>query len=215
MSFNAKLAVLTAASLMAVPGTGALASAATVPSAMHQQGDGGVHGHAVKASQPDVNIIVHGGLAVNGFFPKSVPAHRLQSSGPAGTGQGNPVKAGSQAPLIINGRPVLAEYHMIATGYGPSSRANYPYGPVDAFGKPLAPGMVAVDPTVIPLKSYVYVQGYHDSVLPSGGFLGRAMDTGGAIQGHRIDIFINAGPQTVSHFGIERVKVFVLGNPSS
>ncbi len=111
----------------------------------------------------------------------------------------------------IDGRPVIAVYHMRATAYGPSLKDNYPYGPVDAFGQPLARGMVAVDPRLIPLKSYVYVKGYTDPRLPQGGFLGRAMDTGGAIKGHRIDIFMNANSQTVSNFGIEPVTVYVLG----
>lgn len=111
----------------------------------------------------------------------------------------------------IDGRPVLDTYHMTATAYGPSAQDNYPYGPVDAFGKPLQAGMIAVDPSIIPLKSTVYVKGYHDASLPSGGFLGHAMDTGGAIQGHRIDIFMNAGARTVSNFGVQPVTVYVLG----
>lgn len=112
----------------------------------------------------------------------------------------------------IDGRPVLQVIHMTATAYGPSLQDNYPYGPVDYFGQPLEPGMVAVDPSVIPLGSYVYVSGYSDANLPSGGFLGHAMDTGGAIQGDRIDIYMDAGAQTVSNFGIEPVTVYVLGN---
>ena len=112
----------------------------------------------------------------------------------------------------IDGRPVLKVLHLIATAYGPSLQDNYPYGPVDAFGQPLQPGMVAVDPSVIPLKSWVYVTGYTDSVLPHGGFLGHAMDTGGAIKGLRLDIYLNANPQTVSNFGVEPVTVYVLGN---
>ncbi|WP_020376630.1 peptidoglycan-binding protein [Sulfobacillus thermosulfidooxidans] len=117
----------------------------------------------------------------------------------------------SSTPSTIDGRPVIAVYHMRATAYGPSLKDNYPYGPVDAFGQPLEPGMIAVDPSLIPLKSYVYVTGYTDPNLPAGGFLGRAMDTGGAIVGHRIDIFMDANSQTVSNFGIEPVTVYVLG----
>ncbi|AEJ41410.1 3D domain protein [Sulfobacillus acidophilus TPY] len=118
----------------------------------------------------------------------------------------------SLSAATIDGRPVLRVLHMIATAYGPSLQDNYPYGPVDAFGQPLAPGMVAVDPTVIPLKTWLYVTGYTDPDLPAGGFLGQAMDTGGAIKGMRIDIFMNANPTTVSNFGIEPVTVYVLGN---
>ena len=216
MSSNTKLAVLTAAALMALPGSSTLASAATLHS----------------AHRTNVNIMVHARLPVNRLFRAGhaavnasaglpwVSCHCAAKPGTAATPsvaglryQPSPRPA-SSAPSTIAGRPVVAEYQMVATGYGPSTSANYPYGPVDAFGQPLTPGMVAVDPRVIPLKSYVYVEGYHDPSLPAGGFLGRAMDTGGAIQGHRIDIFINAGHQTVSHFGIESVRVFVLGNPS-
>jgi peptidoglycan hydrolase-like protein with peptidoglycan-binding domain len=113
---------------------------------------------------------------------------------------------------VIDGRPVLQVIHMVATAYGPSLQDNYPYGPVDYFGQPLEPGMVAVDPSVIPLGTYVYVTGYTDPNLPAGGFLGHAMDTGGAIKGDRIDIYMDASPTTVSNFGIESVTVYVLGN---
>lgn len=112
---------------------------------------------------------------------------------------------------MIDGRPILHVYHMIATAYGPSLQDNYPYGPTDAFGQPLKAGMIAVDPSVIPLKSTVYVSGYHDSYLPSGGFLGHAMDTGGAIQGMRIDVFMNDNAHIVSNFGVQPVTVYVLG----
>lgn len=121
------------------------------------------------------------------------------------------VTTSSSGTQMIDGYPVIAVYQVRATAYGPSLKDNYPFGPVDAFGQPLQAGMIAVDPSLIPLKSRVYVKGYTDHNLPTGGFLGRAMDTGGAIKGHRIDIFMNANPQTVSNFGIEPVTVYVLG----
>ncbi len=219
MSSTTKLFVLTAAALMALPGSNTPASAATVQSALHQPSRVGAHGPSVTGLRTNVNIMVHARLPVNGVFGADQSAVNASAGlaaklAAAGRHQLSPHAANS-APATIDGRPILAEYQMVATGYGPSTWANYPYGPVDAFGQSLTPGMVAVDPQLIPLKSYLYVEGYHDPTLPSGGFLGRAMDTGGAIQGHRIDIFINAGHQTVNHFGIERVKVFVLGNPST
>lgn len=115
------------------------------------------------------------------------------------------------APETIDGRPVLQVLHMIATAYGPSLQDNYPYGATNYFGQPLTPGTVAVDPSVIPLKSYLWVQGYQDSYLPGDGFLGQALDTGGAIQGDRIDIFMDQDAQIVSNFGIQPVTVYVLG----
>ena len=61
-------------------------------------------------------------------------------------------------------------------------------------------GAVAVDPGVIPLGSKLYVEGY--------GF-GRALDTGGAIKGNRIDVFFETSEQT-RRWGIRRVRVYVL-----
>jgi 3D (Asp-Asp-Asp) domain-containing protein len=133
------------------------------------------------------------------------------SGSPSGSSSGPGSAAGSGIPATIDGYPVQGVIHMIATAYGPSLRDNYPYGPVDAFGQPLQFGMVAVDPSVIPLKTHLYVTGYTDSVLPAGGFLAEALDTGGAIQGDRIDIFMNQNAQTVSNFGFEPVTVYVLG----
>ena len=112
----------------------------------------------------------------------------------------------------IDGRPVLKAFHMVATAYAPTLADNYPYGAVDAFGQPLQDGMVAVDPSVIPLGTVVYVTGYHDNFLPNGGFLGKAMDTGGAIKGYRVDIFINQSQGAVNDFGVQEVTVYELGN---
>ena len=99
---------------------------------------------------------------------------------------------------------------MVATAYGPSLQDNYPYGPVDAFGKPLVAGDVAVDPQVIPLGTKLYVTGYDSPYLPAGGFYAVARDTGGAIKGDRVDLFINGTPPEVASFGIQNVTVTVL-----
>lgn len=110
----------------------------------------------------------------------------------------------------IGGYTVAKVLHLTATAYGPSLQDNYPYGPVDAFGKPLVAGDVAVDPSVIPLNTHLYVAGYHSPNLPQGGEMAVARDTGGAIQGARIDMFINGNAQQVSNFGVQRVTVYVL-----
>lgn len=62
------------------------------------------------------------------------------------------------------------------------------------------PHIIAVDPTVIPLKSFVYIEGY--------GFA-RAEDTGGAIKGKRIDLLLERHSQAVE-FGRQTVKLYVL-----
>ncbi|WP_052111395.1 G5 and 3D domain-containing protein [Pontibacillus yanchengensis] len=60
--------------------------------------------------------------------------------------------------------------------------------------------VVAVDPNVIPLGSRVWVEGYGYAV---------AGDTGSAIKGNRIDVFLSSKSQAYS-FGRKRVQVKVL-----
>ncbi|WP_141534962.1 3D domain-containing protein [Bacillus cereus] len=60
--------------------------------------------------------------------------------------------------------------------------------------------VIAVDPSVIPLGSNVYVEGYGAAA---------ARDTGGAIKGNKIDVFI-ASKQAVWNWGVRTVKVYVL-----
>ena len=110
----------------------------------------------------------------------------------------------------IDGHTVVSEINLVATAYAPTLQDNYPYGAVDYFGRPLVAGDVAVDPRVIPLGTLLWVTGYNSPNLPSGGFLARAVDTGNAIQGDRLDIFINGSEATVSNFGIQHVTAYVL-----
>jgi 3D (Asp-Asp-Asp) domain-containing protein len=60
--------------------------------------------------------------------------------------------------------------------------------------------VISVDPNVIPLGSKVYVEGYGEAI---------AGDTGGAIKGKRIDVFI-ANKQDAINFGRKQVKVTIL-----
>jgi len=60
---------------------------------------------------------------------------------------------------------------------------------------------IAVDPRVIPMYSKVYVEGYGYAI---------ALDTGGAIQGNRIDLFMNSEAECNS-WGRRTVKVYIIG----
>lgn len=62
---------------------------------------------------------------------------------------------------------------------------------------------IAVDPDVIPLGSKVYVSGYGVAI---------ASDTGGAIQGNIIDVFLNSYEECVS-WGRRQVTVQILAYP--
>ncbi|MFC5405566.1 3D domain-containing protein [Cohnella soli] len=97
-----------------------------------------------------------------------------------------------------------------ATAYSASAEENGEWGPVDYFGNPLKLGTIAVDPSVIPFGTRVYITGYDFSGLPTGGLIATATDKGGAIKGNRIDIFVPGSRQFVSGFGYQSVKVYVL-----
>jgi 3D (Asp-Asp-Asp) domain-containing protein len=68
-------------------------------------------------------------------------------------------------------------------------------------------GTIAVDPSVIPLGSTVYIKGYKHSGLPAQGMIAKATDTGGAIKGARVDIFI---PGDARSFGMQNVEIYIL-----
>lgn len=95
-----------------------------------------------------------------------------------------------------------------ATAYAPGAHDNDQWGSKTFLGTQVRPGIIAVDPHIIPLGSRVYIQ------YPDGhGEYAVAEDTGGAIKGNRIDV----AKWTVNEaedFGIQHVKVFVLDSPN-
>lgn len=60
--------------------------------------------------------------------------------------------------------------------------------------------VVAVDPKVIPLGSKVWVEGYGNAI---------AGDTGGAIKGNKIDVFI-PNQSAVKQWGVKQVKIRII-----
>ena len=62
---------------------------------------------------------------------------------------------------------------------------------------------IAVDPSVIPLGSKVYVEGYGYAI---------AADTGGAIKGSTIDIYLNSSSEC-NNWGRRSVNVLVVAHP--
>jgi len=72
------------------------------------------------------------------------------------------------------------------------------------LGTPCKVGVIAVDPTVIPLGSMVYVEDYG---------LALAMDTGGAIKGNTIDVYLDTEEECRKHGVRKNVKVYILEAP--
>src|SRR5699024_7365116 len=88
---------------------------------------------------------------------------------------------------------------MDATAYGPDCAGGTG---VSATGMDLSDGpkVIAVDPSVIPLGSKVWVEGYGEAI---------AGDTGGDIQGNRIDVLYPTESEA-SKWGRKSVEVKVL-----
>ncbi|NLY44424.1 MAG: DUF348 domain-containing protein [Tissierella sp.] len=79
------------------------------------------------------------------------------------------------------------------------------YG-ITASGTKVRPGVVAVDPRVIPLGTKLYIKSLDGT--PDYGFA-VAEDKGGAIKGNKIDLFFESSAD-VKRFGRRNVKVYIL-----
>ena len=76
--------------------------------------------------------------------------------------------------------------------------------PITATGTAARAGRtVAVDPTVIPLGSKIYIEGLGERI---------AEDIGGGVKGHHIDVYLGTLPQA-RHFGVQRGTVSVIAPP--
>ena len=73
---------------------------------------------------------------------------------------------------------------------------------ITATGVPVRPGIVAVDPNVIPLGTKLYVVGYGYAI---------AADTGGAIRGYKIDLFFESLEDALA-FGRRNIVVYILAD---
>ena len=76
----------------------------------------------------------------------------------------------------------------------------YSGGGITAMGKKVKRGRIAVDPRVIRLGSWVYVNGYG---------LCQACDTGGAIKGKTVDLYMNS-EGACNRWGVRYPKLYVL-----
>jgi 3D (Asp-Asp-Asp) domain-containing protein len=97
---------------------------------------------------------------------------------------------------------VVRSIAMVATGYWPDP--SWSTG-ITAMGTKAQFGVAAVDPSVIPLGTHLYVPGYGPAI---------AEDTGGAIIGDRIDLCFNDGYQAID-WGVRPVTVEILAPSTS
>lgn len=114
----------------------------------------------------------------------------------------------AQAPAANAPQNYEKVVNVKATAYAPGAADNDQWGDKTHLGTQVRPGVIAVDPRIIPLGSRVFIQ------YPDGhGEYAVAEDTGGAIKGNRIDVAKWTRTQA-KDFGIKSAKVFVLSSPS-
>jgi uncharacterized protein YabE (DUF348 family) len=103
------------------------------------------------------------------------------------------VSRGAQTTISRGGTTISFKraYIMRATAYSGSG--------ITATGKEVQWGVVAVDPRVIPLGTKLYIEGYGEGV---------ALDTGGAIKGNRVDLYMDS-EDSASSWGVRSVVVYV------
>ncbi len=87
-----------------------------------------------------------------------------------------------------------------ATGYSAFDPGN---GPTTASGTPVRHGVIAVDPSFIPIGSRVFIPGYGEAV---------AEDIGGAIIGNRIDVAFDTHEEALE-FGRQELEIYILETP--
>lgn len=95
-----------------------------------------------------------------------------------------------------------------ATAYEPGVQSNGKYAGKTATGLTAGPGIVAVDPSVIPLGSRLYIESTDDGKSWTYGYA-IAGDTGGAIKGHKIDLCFSTVAECYN-FGRRQCKVYIL-----
>lgn len=99
-----------------------------------------------------------------------------------------------------SGESYSYSYYLDVTATAYSTLSGYTY-----TGKAIELGMIAVDPSVIPLGTQVYVVGdYGDYGVCS------AEDTGGAIIGNKIDIYLGDDMEVLMNFGVRKMRVYIL-----
>ena len=89
------------------------------------------------------------------------------------------------------------ELTMTASAYSAYDPGNSSY---TARGNLLRKGLVAVDTSIIPLGTRLYIPGYGYAI---------ADDTGGSIRGNRIDLAFDSHGEALQ-FGVQRITVYIV-----
>ena len=99
----------------------------------------------------------------------------------------------SATPSSRGGQRDNQSFIALVTGYSVSGRT--------ASGSPTQWGVVAVDPSVVPMGSKIQIDGFSDVFV--------AADTGGAVKGNWIDVYF-PNPSDAFNFGMQARRVTIL-----
>ncbi|MEH7387289.1 LysM peptidoglycan-binding domain-containing protein [Bacillus sp. JJ1521] len=154
------------------------------------------------AASPKVNTSAEPAVETQKETPAAAPAVETQKETPVAvpaTKATNTTTAA--APATDNSNASSKEITVTATAYTATCEgcSGITSTGINLLENPNAK-VISVDPSVIPLGSKVHVEGYGEAI---------AGDTGGAIKGNKIDIFIPS-KQDAINFGVRQVKVTIL-----
>lgn len=113
--------------------------------------------------------------------------------------QGTRKTIASRNGQLLNYKSVIYCESTAYTGGGITATGSVP------VRNPNGISTIAVDPRVIPLGSLVYVEGYGQAI---------AADTGGAINGNIVDVYVNSTDEAINGWGRKyNVAVYILAYP--
>ncbi|MBS4196355.1 3D domain-containing protein [Lederbergia citri] len=154
---------------------------------------------------PGLNLLIFEGVkaTTNNIAEKPIQAAEVapKESKSVAPATETPEKSTSAVPAAPTNNTSSKEITVKATAYTASCEG---CSGITATGINLKENpnakVISVDPSVIPLGSKVYVEGYGEAI---------AGDTGGAIKGNKIDVFIPS-KQDAINFGVKQLKVKIL-----
>ena len=152
----------------------------------------------------EIRVTYHDGEEVNREKVKEEvlkePSKRVVSRGTIDTIETSRGTVRFKKAMVMSSTAYDATFE--STGKNPG----HPQYGITRSGTRVRPGVVAVDPKVIPLGTKLYVKSLDGS--PDYGFAS-AEDTGGAIKGNKIDLYFES-PEVVRKYGRRNVLVYIL-----
>lgn len=152
-----------------------------------------------------VNKIIEKGTAAK-TTPKATPKPTAKSSSSSSSSSGGTVQTAKGENFTYKKKITCTAYAYDLTYESCGKRPGDPYYGITASGMKAGPGVIAVDPSVIPLGTRLYVEAVDGSWTYGYCVAG---DTGSGIYGNRIDLFFNT-PAEVRSFGVRKATVYIL-----